>query len=209
MRVRIAWLVSITAAAGCGSAVGQAPPNQIDPNGVLVIGAPSTEQGHLTAREPAADSLTDDFGNGASTSEQKTIPERCAAYERRDPRPGDLAWISECQIKTAKPIYFQFNSDVIHVESESILQAIANLLHDDPTLRVEIGAHSDGKGSRQYNMDLTQKRADAVKNHLIGKGVDAERLIARGFGEDQPISHPPLVDGRRTNRRIEFVILAK
>lgn len=132
---------------------------------------------------------------------------RCWAYQKREAPAGALAWISECFIKIAKPIHFQFNSDVIHVESESILQAVANVLHEDLSLHIEIGAHTDGRGSRQYNMELAQKRADAVKVFLVGKGIDAERLVARGFGDEQPISHPPEVEGRRTNRRIEFVIL--
>ncbi len=96
---------------------------------------------------------------------------------------------------------------MIHVESEATLQAVATLLFDDPSLRIEIGSHSDGRGSRQFNEVLTQQRADSVKASLVGKGIDPNRLVARGFGEERPISHPPEVEGRRTNRRIEFVIL--
>lgn len=210
---RLLLFVTITTATGCGSTVGQTGSNQLDPNGVLTIGTPSTQPTNTPeTNERDADAIKRDTSAALSRPEhaaEPTIgPERCSKYERRDPRPGDLAWISECQIKTAKPIYFQFNSDMIHIESESILQTIANLLRDEPALRIEIGAHSDGKGSKQFNLELTQKRADAVKNHLIGIGIDPYRLVARGFGEERPISHPPLMDGQRTNRRIEFIILS-
>jgi len=197
------------AALGCGSTVDRVPPSQTDGQAVLIIGGPSP--GPAMGR---TNDSNEEFERNASARTESTpasvvIAERCQVPGKRDPPAGALAWISECKIETVKPIYFQFNSDVIHIESEIILQAVANILLGDLTLRVEIGAHSDGKGSRQHNLELTQKRADAVKNYLIGRGVDAERLIARGFGEERPISHPPLIDGQRTNRRLEFVILGK
>jgi outer membrane protein OmpA-like peptidoglycan-associated protein len=128
-----------------------------------------------------------------------TRERRCRAHERREPPAGALAWVSDCYIKMVKPIRFQLNSDTIHADSVPTLDAVAAILHSDHTLRIEIGAHSDGRGSQQYNKELTQKRADAVRNHLMGNGIDAERLVAQGFGDERPISHPP-------NRRIEFVI---
>jgi OOP family OmpA-OmpF porin len=132
---------------------------------------------------------------------------RCPAPKSKSAPPGALAWVSACLIKTAKPIHFAFDSEAIRAESVPILDAIAEILHIEHSFRVEIGAHSDGRGAWKYNKELTQKRAEAVKDHLVGKGIDPERLRAWGYGDERPISHPPLVDGRRTNRRIEFVLL--
>jgi outer membrane protein OmpA-like peptidoglycan-associated protein len=201
------WVVGITATLGCGSTVDRMPTNSTDGQTVMIIGGPSSEPFIDKRNESNQDVGRIDSPKLDSTPASVVIRERCQNPGKPDPPGGELAWISECQIKTVKPIYFQFNSDVIHIESEFTLQAVANILFGDPTLRVEIGAHSDGKGSRQYNLELTQRRADAVKMFLVGRGIDAERLIARGFGEGQPISHPPLVDGQRTTRRIEFVII--
>jgi len=79
---------------------------------------------------------------------------------------------------------------------------------------VELGSHTDSRGSKQYNQELSQKRADAVVEYLVNKGIDPERLIAKGYGESQPVNH--CVDGvecteeeYQRNRRTTFKILSE
>ena len=70
---------------------------------------------------------------------------------------------------------------------------------------VEIRGYTDATGSRSYNMRLSQRRAESVKNWLVEKGIDASRITAIGYGPDNPIDSNDTPEGRERNRRIEFV----
>ena len=106
-------------------------------------------------------------------------------------------------------IYFDFNKDTIRKTSAPTLDAAAKIFQEFPDLRVEITGHADDLGSREYNIQLSQRRADAVKRYLVGKGVAADRLETRGVGPDAPIDNNQSETGRAKNRRIEFKILIK
>lgn len=69
---------------------------------------------------------------------------------------------------------------------------------------LEIAAHTDAKGDAAINLKLSQRRADAVAKYLVGSGVDATQLVAKGYGETQPIAPNTTKDGRTLNRRVEF-----
>ena len=74
----------------------------------------------------------------------------------------------------------------------------------DSTMTVE--GHTDSQGQRQFNMELSQKRADAVREHLVSKGVAADRIKAVGVGPDKPIASNSNAEGRANNRRVEIVV---
>jgi len=76
-----------------------------------------------------------------------------------------------------------------------------------PSLRVEIGGHTDSTGSAKKNVVLSQRRAEAVMKYLTSKGVDASRLVAKGYGPDKPIADNKTKDGRAQNRRVELTPL--
>jgi peptidoglycan-associated lipoprotein len=85
-------------------------------------------------------------------------------------------------------------------------------LEENPTLKFELGSHTDARGNDEYNLKLSQKRADAVVEYLIQKGISAERLIAQGYGETQIINR--CVNGvdcseeeHQQNRRTTFKVL--
>lgn len=103
-------------------------------------------------------------------------------------------------------VNFEFNSAKITPESYPILFDAAKTLLKNPNLNVEIQGYTDNIGSEQYNKKLSQKRADAVKNYLISKGVSENRLKAVGYGEANPIADNKTAEGRAMNRRIEFKI---
>jgi len=102
-------------------------------------------------------------------------------------------------------IKFAINSAKIEPESETILMRALNTLEAYPDMTVEINGYTDITGSREYNMMLSQKRADSVKAWLIDHGIEGERLVARGLGPDNPIAPNTTREGRQKNRRIEFV----
>lgn len=107
-----------------------------------------------------------------------------------------------------KGIYFGSGSAKIQRRSFKLLDEAAKVLGQYDTLRVEISGHTDNQGDDARNMTLSQARADAVRQYLVDKGVAAERVVAIGFGETQPVASNKTGKGRAQNRRIEFRILA-
>ncbi len=107
-----------------------------------------------------------------------------------------------------KNIFFDFDKATLRPESFNELDRLVQLLNENPGIRVELSAHTDSKGSDDYNMKLSQKRAESVVNYLVGKGIAMDRLIAKGYGETQPIDTNDTEEGRQNNRRVEFKILS-
>jgi len=110
------------------------------------------------------------------------------------------------------PIYFSLNKADIRKDALDELQKVVDLMHRYPALRVEIGSHTDSRGSDSFNLDLSSKRASATLGYIVNNGIDSKRLTAKGFGETQPIVHCETEDScteleHAKNRRTEFVIL--
>lgn len=110
-------------------------------------------------------------------------------------------------------IYFGFDSTDIKPQAAMELDRLAQLLSDNPEIKIEMGSHTDSVGSFEYNIDLSRRRAESTVRYLINKGISPDRLTARGYGESQPIApntNPDGTDnptGRAKNRRTEFKIL--
>lgn len=111
-------------------------------------------------------------------------------------------------------VRYQYDRSEVEEESKSVLDTtVYKLMIDNPEIIVEIMAHTDSKGTDAYNFKLSQKRAESVVKYLTGKGIDPRRLIAKGYGETQPIapnekpdgSDNP--DGRARNRRTDFKVV--
>jgi len=111
------------------------------------------------------------------------------------------------------PIFYEYNSAKITSDSETIIDnTLLKLMRDKPGIRVEIMSHTDSRGSDDYNMSLSQQRAQSVVNYLVSKGISRERLVARGYGETRLKNR--CANGvdcteaeHQQNRRTEFRIL--
>ena len=110
-------------------------------------------------------------------------------------------------IAASDPITFQTGAGQLTPESDVTLTAIAQLLTENPTVRIEVGGHTDSDGVPEENEVLSQARADAVVASLVAKGVEADRLQAVGFGDTVPIASNDTGEGKAQNRRIEFLLL--
>jgi outer membrane protein OmpA-like peptidoglycan-associated protein len=105
-------------------------------------------------------------------------------------------------------ILFDFDQAEIKPESEPTLSEIAKLLTDDPSLAVLVVGHTDNAGSFDYNLDLSSRRAAAVREALISvHGIDGSRLTAAGAGMMAPVANNESEEGRAKNRRVVLVRL--
>lgn len=118
--------------------------------------------------------------------------------------------LTEGKIEILEKVYFDFDGDEIEGRSADLLDEVAAVLRRNPDIaQVEVGGHTDEKGPDQYNLDLSQRRVESVRAYLIDAGVGPDRLVAKGYGESEPIASNANAEGRAENRRVEFTILAR
>ncbi|MEM9188713.1 MAG: OmpA family protein [Myxococcota bacterium] len=117
--------------------------------------------------------------------------------------------IREGSLEILDKVYFRTNRDVIQRRSHALLNNVAVVLNNHPEIaRVRVEGHTDARGRLQYNMDLSQRRAEAVVRYLIEQGVDSGRLEAQGFGPNRPIvENARSRDEHAQNRRVEFNLI--
>jgi outer membrane protein OmpA-like peptidoglycan-associated protein len=105
-------------------------------------------------------------------------------------------------------ILFDINSDKLKPESAPSIKEIAQVLNDNPDVRVKIVGHTDNSGDDALNMDLSKRRAESVKNELIKTySVNPARLETDGKGESQPLAPNENALNKSKNRRVEFIKL--
>mgnify|MGYP000921684488 FL=1 len=111
-------------------------------------------------------------------------------------------------------IQYEFDkSNILESSKLSLDTTVLVMMQLNPEIVVEIQSHTDSKGNESYNLKLSQKRAESVVNYLVGKGIDKKRLLAKGYGESQPIAPNENKDGsdnpegRAKNRRTDFRII--
>ncbi len=131
-----------------------------------------------------------------------------------DPGPADnkgcpkkpaLVVVTGTQIKITQQIHFEFNKSKIKPDSFAILNAVVQVLKENPDITLEIGGHTDNVGGAAYNKKLSQDRSDSVRLYLVEHGISGSRLTARGYGMDVPIDTNSTEAGRAKNRRVEFI----
>ncbi len=108
------------------------------------------------------------------------------------------------QVVIRQQVHFETNKAKIRSESFSLLDTVGQVLRDFPMIRVEIQGHTDSVGPDAKNLKLSQQRADAVREYLIGRGIEPYRMTAQGYGETRPIESNKTASGRAANRRVEF-----
>jgi len=102
-------------------------------------------------------------------------------------------------------VYFGLDSDIPNTFED--IQYVEMLMNGTPSIKLEISGHTDNSGPDEYNLNLSQRRADAVKEYLVESGIAEDRIIAKGYGEEKPVADNINRQGRRLNRRTEFKIL--
>jgi len=111
------------------------------------------------------------------------------------------------RIEISEKIFFEFDKAIIKVESHELLMALARTILEHPEVKaVEIGGHTDAKGSAKYNRELAQSRAEAVRDYLVSQGVMGSLLTAVGYGKDEPLMSGDSEEANAANRRVEFLV---
>ncbi len=125
-----------------------------------------------------------------------------------DPLKADVLKVEQGGRIVLEGINFETNKADILPESEEILMRAYQTMRTNPTLKVEIGGHTDDVGRDAANQKLSERRANSVRNWLVQKGVDGARITTRGYGETQPMVPNDSAENRARNRRIEFKVVS-
>jgi OOP family OmpA-OmpF porin len=145
----------------------------------------------------------DDDGDGV-VNDRDQCPDTAAGVEV-DAQGCSL----EQGLNDLPPVYFDTDKASIRPESLSILREVADRLADRPNVRVRVIGHTDSRNTAAYNMDLSQRRAESVVSFLIDQGISADRLVAVGRGESEPIASNKTEEGRAQNRRVEYRVIER
>lgn len=123
------------------------------------------------------------------------------------PQPeGALAWVSGCKIQMREKIHFEIDKERIKLQSFPVLDAVGDILVQNPDFQIEIQGHLGSSEHQSYGRDLSKVRARSVRDYLVKKGIEASRIESKGYGASMPIADSKTEEGRALNRRIEFVI---
>jgi OmpA-OmpF porin, OOP family len=111
------------------------------------------------------------------------------------------------QVVRLNNVFFDFDKSNLRTESFVELDRVVKLLMDNPTMEIELSAHTDSRGSDEYNFNLSDNRAKSCMEYIISKGVPASRITSHGYGESRPVATNETDEGRQLNRRVEFKIM--
>lgn len=123
--------------------------------------------------------------------------------------PGQPVTLEGCSTGdklVLRGVNFDYDQSRLTANARTVLDFIVEALDAAPGLTVEVGGHTDARGSEEYNQQLSERRAASVRQHLLGKGIDPGRLTSAGFGESQPVADNESDEGRELNRRVELKI---
>ncbi len=103
-------------------------------------------------------------------------------------------------------VLFDFNKYEVKTKVKGSLNILAKALEENPDIRIKIDGYTDFIGSEGYNLELSVKRAKAIKNYLVDRGVKSSNISIEGYGKQNPIANNATAAGRAKNRRVEFII---
>jgi OOP family OmpA-OmpF porin len=141
------------------------------------------------------DGIPDDVDNCPNS------PETFNGYQDEDGCPDERP-IEEKFV--LRGVNFESGSAALTPDSYAVLDNVVRSLQAYPEVRVEIRGHTDSQGPASFNVELSQRRAESVKQYLINSGIDPTRLVSKGVGEEEPVASNANPEGRAQNRRIEF-----
>jgi len=134
-------------------------------------------------------------------------PETFNGYQDEDGCPDEVPAAIKKFTGVIQGINFKTKSAEITKDSHSVLDKAVKVLNDYPDIKLEISGHTDNVGKAEFNMELSQKRAESVKAYFVGKGISSDRLTAVGYGMDKPLTSNKTAADKAKNRRTEFQLI--
>ena len=110
-------------------------------------------------------------------------------------------------VLTLGDVLFETGKAMLLPGAQRAIDQLAEFLEENPERKVLVEGHTDNIGSVTYNIDLSLRRAQAVKNALVAKGIESQRILAHGYGEAYPVASNKTAAGRQRNRRVEIIVL--
>jgi len=129
-------------------------------------------------------------------------------FEDADGCPDELPEAMRKLSGVLAGVDFDLGKASLRPASKPVLDEVAKVLSEYPELRVEISVHTDNLGSREANVLLSTKRAEAIQTYLVAKGVEAARITPRGAGPDEPIADNATREGQKQNRRVQLRVVS-
>jgi outer membrane protein OmpA-like peptidoglycan-associated protein len=161
------------------------------PVNVVPVAAPADSDG---------DGITDDLDQCPDTPVGvKVNGVGCPLPQCKAPEPGQAVSLDGCatgDVIVLRGVNFEFNQARLTANAQALLDGVADSLTRASSLTVELGGHTDGKGTDEYNRKLSERRANSVRQYLVGKGIDPDRMTAVGYGEGQPVADNQTEIGR-------------
>lgn len=111
------------------------------------------------------------------------------------------------QVFRLNNVFFDFDKWDLRPESFVELDRVVKLLKDNPSMEIELSAHTDSFGSDDYNLKLSDNRARSCMEYILSKGIASNRVTSQGYGETKPVAPNDTPENRQLNRRVEFKIL--
>lgn len=156
-----------------------------------------------------ADGFQDEDGCPEHDNDRDGVPDdrdECPEEPGRgDGCPDGDAYLESGRISIRGKVQFETGSSNIKPKSQRLLDRVAQLMKQNPDLKVRIEGHTDDVGDARPNQELSEERARSVRQALIKRGVAPNRLVARGYGESRPVAPNKTAAGRARNRRVEFI----
>lgn len=119
--------------------------------------------------------------------------------------PPALVEVTCTEVKIKQQIHFEYNKAKIRPESFEVLDAVVQVLEQNPKIKIEVQGHTDNRGSAVYNKTLSDQRANSVRVYVVNHGINSGRLTAKGYGFERPLVSNDTERNRALNRRVQFV----
>lgn len=177
--------------------------------GTAPEGCPEEEPCEVVEAPPAVSEDADGDGLVGSFDKCPQEPETRNGFEDADGCPDEMPDAITKFTGSIQGIQFKMGTAEVEETSYPTLDSAVEILKKFPSIRLEVSGHTSSEGTEKRNQELSVQRAEAVKKYIVSRGINEERLVARGAGASEPVADNGTKEGREKNRRIEFRVLAQ
>jgi len=168
---------------------------------ILLAACSSTPED--VARSDAGGDAANSGGNGAGAAAARELTDADRAADPDAPDPGS---VEDFEVNVGDRVFFALDSSSLDAEAQETLDRQAAWLTQYPDLTVTIEGHADERGTREYNLALGERRAEAAKSYLVARGIESDRILTISYGEERPVDPAHNEDAWAQNRRAVTVV---